>query len=127
MAFITVDPSLPDPVHSQIVDQIEAAIENGELPIGASLPTVRQLARDLQIAPNTVVRAYTTLQEHHWIVGDGRRGTTVSKHRPKTTVNDRLKKLRAALDRLVEIHIYRGYSPDQISEALDSVRKRLRT
>lgn len=127
MAFITVDPSLPDPVHSQIVDQIEAAIENGDLPVGASLPTVRQLARDLQVAPNTVVRAYATLQERRWIVGDGRRGTTVSKHRPKTNVNERLKKLRTALDRFVEIHIYRGYSRDQIGEVLDSVRKGLRT
>lgn len=127
MAFITIDPSLPDPVHTQIVAQIEAAIENGDLAIGASLPTVRQLARDLRIAPNTVVRAYATLQEQHWIVSDRRRGTKVSKHRPKSALSDRLKKLRAAVDRLVETHIYRGYSPDQIGDALDSVRKGLRT
>src|SRR5476649_2190695 len=126
MALIAINPELPDPVHVQLVAQIEAAIEHGDLKIGASLPTVRQLARDLGIAPNTVVRAYTTLQETGWIIGDGRRGTRVSNQRPQSNASERASTLRSAVDKLVETFVYRGYSPDFIGAALDTAARRCR-
>src|SRR5471030_839565 len=100
MALIAINPELPDPVHVQLVAQIEAAIEHGDLAIGAALPTVRQLARDLGIAPNTVVRAYAALQESGWIIGDGRRGTRVSDRRPPSTRSEKANNLRSAIDAL---------------------------
>ena len=126
MALIAINPELPDPVHVQLVAQIEAAIEHGDLKIGASLPTVRQLARDLGIAPNTVVRAYTTLRETGWIIGDGRRGTRVSNQRPQSNPSERASILRSAVDKLVETFVYRGYSPDLIGAALDTAARRCR-
>ena len=51
------------PVYRQIIDQILGGIAAGSLEPGAQLPTVRQLAVDLAINPNTVVRAYRELDE----------------------------------------------------------------
>jgi GntR family transcriptional regulator len=50
------------PVYRQIIDQIRGGIASGVLKAGHQLPTVRQLAVDLQINPNTVVRAYRELE-----------------------------------------------------------------
>jgi GntR family transcriptional regulator len=50
------------PVYRQIIDQVRGAIASGALRAGDQLPTVRQLAVDLAINPNTVVRAYRELE-----------------------------------------------------------------
>jgi DNA-binding transcriptional regulator YhcF (GntR family) len=50
------------PVYRQIIDQVRGGIASGALIAGDQLPTVRQLAVDLSINPNTVVRAYRELE-----------------------------------------------------------------
>ena len=50
------------PVYRQIIDQVRGGIASGSLAVGDQLPTVRQLAVDLSINPNTVVRAYRELE-----------------------------------------------------------------
>ena len=50
------------PVYRQIIDQVRGGVASGALAVGDQLPTVRQLAVDLAINPNTVVRAYRELE-----------------------------------------------------------------
>src|ERR1700694_3240035 len=50
------------PVYRQLIDQVRSGIASGSLSAGAQLPTVRQLAVDLAINPNTVMRAYRELE-----------------------------------------------------------------
>lgn len=50
------------PVYRQLIDQVRAGVASGSLIAGDQLPTVRQLAVDLQINPNTVMRAYRELE-----------------------------------------------------------------
>ena len=50
------------PVYRQLIDQISGGIASGSLTSGDQLPTVRQLAVDLAINPNTVMRAYRELE-----------------------------------------------------------------
>ena len=50
------------PVYRQIIDQVQAGIATGALASGHQLPTVRQMAVDLAINPNTVLRAYRELE-----------------------------------------------------------------
>src|SRR5882672_9280033 len=50
------------PVYRQIIDQVRGGIASGALTVGDQLPTVRQLAVDLSINPNTVARAYRELE-----------------------------------------------------------------
>ena len=62
----------------QIANQLRAGILAGQLDEGSQLPTVRQLAYDLDVAPNTVMRAYTILAEEGFLELRGRKGTIVS-------------------------------------------------
>jgi GntR family transcriptional regulator len=58
----TLDPKSGVPFYKQIILQIEMAISDGRLATGAQLPTVRSLAVELQVNPNTVARAYSELE-----------------------------------------------------------------
>ena len=77
-AAVQLDDSSPIPPFEQIRAQLESAILVGALPTGALLPTVRQLAADLDVAPNTVGRAYRALEEAGLVRTSGRRGTRVA-------------------------------------------------
>ena len=59
---ITLDAKSGVPFYRQIIDQIQFAIADGRLSCGDRLPTVRQLAVELKINPNTVARAYQELE-----------------------------------------------------------------
>src|SRR6185436_5701721 len=74
---ITVITSSPEPVYEQIVRQIQDRVASGELKPGTALPTVRQLAGDLQLNRNTVARAYKQLEDRGVILTAGRKGTFV--------------------------------------------------
>lgn len=76
-ATLTIDPDSPVPPFEQLRGQLDQQIRSGALPPGAQLPTVRQLAADLDLAKNTVVRAYRALEDAGLVVGDRRRGTVV--------------------------------------------------
>src|SRR5215813_317863 len=57
-----LDPNSGVPVYRQIIDQVQAGLAAGKLSRGDQLPTVRQVAVDLEINPNTVLRAYRELE-----------------------------------------------------------------
>jgi DNA-binding transcriptional regulator YhcF (GntR family) len=76
--MITIDPTLPDPPFDQVRSQIVRQVADGVLVPGDKLPTVRGLAADLGLAPNTVARAYRELEQTGVIATRGRAGTFVS-------------------------------------------------
>jgi DNA-binding transcriptional regulator YhcF (GntR family) len=80
--MLSIDPRSSVPPFVQLKDQLERQIRSGELEPGARLPTVRRLAADLAIAPNTVARAYRELEQQELIITRGRHGTMVADNRP---------------------------------------------
>src|SRR5690242_715035 len=66
------------PIYVQIVEQVRHSLEVGALQPGDQLPTVRQLASELAIAPNTIVRAYNDLQASGLIESKQGVGTVVA-------------------------------------------------
>jgi DNA-binding transcriptional regulator YhcF (GntR family) len=66
----------------ELTDDIERRIVDGVLAPGERLPSVRRLADDLDLAPNTVASAYRLLGDRGVVVGRGRRGTFVVDLRP---------------------------------------------
>ena len=74
---IDIDPSSAVPPFEQLRTQVAAQVASGELPAGARLATVRQLAADLGLAPNTVARAYRELEADGVVATYGRKGTFV--------------------------------------------------
>src|SRR5215472_3179697 len=61
--WLDVNPRSGVPLYVQLVQQIKHAMEIGVLQHGEQLPTVRQLASELTIAPNTIVKAYDELAQ----------------------------------------------------------------
>jgi GntR family transcriptional regulator len=61
-AVLTVDPRSGVPIYLQIIEQVKRSVALGILQAGEQLPTVKQLALDLTINPNTVARAYRELE-----------------------------------------------------------------
>lgn len=72
-----IDLSSSRPPFEQLRGQIATQVTSGELPAGTRLPTVRQLAAELGLAPNTVARAYRELESDGVVATHGRRGTVV--------------------------------------------------
>ena len=70
------------PPYARVRDAVVRAIERGALLPGDRVPTVRGLAEDLGLAPNTVARAYRELEDDGWLVGRGRAGTYVTARPP---------------------------------------------
>ncbi len=77
MTLLQIDPDGPIAPFEQVRAQIAAMVANGELMPAQKLPTVRQLAADLGLAPNTVARAYRELEADNIITTHRRRGTFV--------------------------------------------------
>ena len=76
--MLTVDARSAVPPFEQLRLQLLEQIQSGELPHGARLPTVRRLADDLGLAPNTVARCYRELEQAGAIETRGRNGSFVA-------------------------------------------------
>lgn len=94
--MLRIDPASPDAPFAQIRAQLIAQITAGTLEPGDRLPTVRRLAGDLGIAPNTVARAYRELEADGLIVGRGRSGTFVTDPAAERAGGDHAAAARAA-------------------------------
>jgi len=75
--LFTVDPRSGVPLYLQLIDQIKRAVALGTLASGEQLPTVKALALDLTINPNTVARAYRELERDRVIETSPGRGSFV--------------------------------------------------
>jgi GntR family transcriptional regulator len=100
MTTVELDASSPVPPFEQLRSQLEELIRSGALVTGAQLPTVRQLAADLAVAPGTVARAYQELEAAGLVAGQGRRGTVVTG--APTPARERRRLLREAAARYLD-------------------------
>jgi len=75
--MVTIDPDGDTPPYEQLRIQLARLVADQELEPGAKLPTVRKLAADLGLAPNTVARTYRELEADGLITTQGRRGSFV--------------------------------------------------
>lgn len=80
---VRVDDAAEVSIYEQIVAQVQEAVATGVLAAGERLPTVRQLADELDIAPGTVARAYGELERRGVVVTEGARGTRVADRQRK--------------------------------------------
>ncbi len=81
------------PVYRQIIDQVRGGMASGSLAAGDQLPTVRQLAVDLAINPNTVLRAYRELELGALLETHQGTGTFISSRKLKRDDAERSRQL----------------------------------
>ncbi len=99
--FITLNTSSFIPPYEQIRLQIQMLIVASQLTSGMALPSVRQLARDLGVAPNTIARAYSELERDGWVVTSVRKGVSVASSPPTITEEERKQRLELAVAQLL--------------------------
>ena len=120
MRFL-IDTKSGVPFYRQIIEQVKFAIARGDLRPGDRLPTVRQLAVDLAINPNTVIRAYRELEIEGTVDTQQGSGTFVSDRRPDIDRLERQRMLNQILtDMLARASTY-GLTLDEV---LDGLRQR---
>jgi GntR family transcriptional regulator len=123
--WIEVNPRGGVPIYVQIVDQVRHALEVGGLRPGERLPTVRQLASELTIAPNTIVKAYNELQRMGLVESRPGVGTVVAEGVEEI---DRERRVGAIFERLrvlVRDAAALGISEDELWASLDAEFERI--
>ena len=106
------------PFYRQIIEQIKFAIGRGDLKPGDRLPTVRQLAVDLSINPNTVIRAYRELEIEGVLDTQQGSGTFVGEWRPEIDALERRRMLDQILTELLARASGYGFTLDEVLEGL---------
>ncbi len=110
------------PIYEQLVRQVREAIARGELEQEERLPSIRALARDLVVNPNTIIRALSELEREGLLVSRHGLGYFVAGGRIDTTKSARKRKLLEALDAWLTEAVNHGFSSE---ETLDMVKSRL--
>ncbi len=74
---IVIDIDHPEPLFAQLIEQIKQAVQSGQLSPGDPLPSIRQLANELEMNSKTVAKAYRLLERDSVVQTKGYRGTFV--------------------------------------------------
>jgi GntR family transcriptional regulator len=115
---ILLSNSSSEPIYEQIACQVRAQIIAGELEEGGLLPSIRALARDLQISVITTKRAYEELEKEGLIDTVGGKGTFVAAQNPAFLREKRMKAVEEKLLAAVAEARLLGVGPDELGDML---------
>ncbi len=117
---IRVDTTLPTPIWSQIEEAVRHLVASGALRPGAALPSVRDLARDQRINPNTVAKAYQRLADAGVVEARRGEGTFVAERPPAMPAAERARVLREGATRFAALAVNLGAAQAEAVESLQS-------
>ncbi len=110
-------------IYRQIADQVARFVATGDLAVGEPLPSIRGLAKELLINPNTVVKAYSDLVRDGIVETQAGRGFFVAKRRQVYSKSERLRRLDEAIQGLVNQAVSLDFSLDEVSQrTLDALQ-----
>jgi DNA-binding transcriptional regulator YhcF (GntR family) len=112
------------PVYRQLIDQVRAGIASGSLNAGNQLPTVRQLAVDLEINPNTVMRAYRELELGGLLETHQGTGTFISDKKPERKTAERERQLGQMAGEFAARAGAAGFTVEELIERLEELLPR---
>jgi len=112
------------PVYRQLIDQVRAGIASGTLAAGDQLPTVRQLAVDLEINPNTVMRAYRELELGGLLETHQGTGTFISDKKPEKKTAERDRQLSQMAGEFAARAGAAGFSLEELIDRLQDLLPR---
>jgi len=112
------------PVYRQIMDQVQAGVAAGALEPGHQLPTVRQVAVDLSINPNTVARAYRELEIRGVLDTQQGMGTFIGRQKVRRDEVERRRQLHQMVGEFVARAGGAGFSVAELLEQLHELLDR---
>jgi len=107
------------PIYRQITDQVRRAVATGRLGVADQLPSVRALAEDLVVNPNTVARAYTDLAREGLIEARPGRGAFIIRKRKVFTREEGWRRLEPLLESLIGEAMAMDFTREELREAFE--------
>ncbi|GEN34401.1 GntR family transcriptional regulator [Aneurinibacillus danicus] len=120
---IIISNTSKEPIYQQIKNQMKQSILKGELEEGDALPSIRQLAKDLQISVITTKRAYEDLEKEGFIVSVVGKGSFVAGQNKDFLREKRLKAIEEKLAEVVGESKLVGISLEELGEMLELLYK----
>ena len=120
---IQIDNNLSTPLFNQLMDEIKKAVMDGLLKPGDSLPSVRQLANDLELNHNTVAKAYRILERDSVIQTKGYRGTSIHGDAKQNSTVDMNDSIIIKLNETIKSLRESGATDSEIRIAFSNVMK----
>ena len=111
------------PYYRQIIKQVELAVADGRLSKGSQLPTVRSLAVELRINPNTVARAYNEMEIRGIVNTQQGSGTFVSEKKIDFTEEERKEILSSLIRSFLANAASYGFATEEILRSLESLKE----
>src|SRR3990172_7435661 len=123
--LFTVHTTDDRPIYLQIIQQVKYAVAGGALAPGVLVPSVRDLARQLVVNPNTVARAYRELQTEGILQPVGGPGLEITKAAGKRCRDDRRDLVRRRLRSALQEARGSGLEPDDVEQLVKQEFKRV--
>ena len=123
MFTVSLDLSSGVPVYRQIIDHVTTGMATGSLKPGDQLPTVRQLAVDLTINPNTVVRAYRELEIRGVLETQQGTGTFISTKKIKSDEDESERRLDQIVAEVVARAGAGGFTVNDLLDRLNALQQ----
>ncbi len=123
--FISIDPSSGLPIYLQIAQQIKTAVAMGRLQPEDPLPSVRQLAVELAVNPNTVARAYLDLEIEGVIYKRQGAGTFVSSQVVEMSKAERRRLLNELLEMALVEGVNLGLQEGELRDAFERLLEKI--
>jgi len=111
------------PVYRQVIDQVTGGIAAGALTAGDQLPTVRQLAVDLSINPNTVIRAYREMEIRGVLETHQGTGTFIGNQKVQRNDAERQRRLNQLVGEFVARAGSAGFTLEEVLEPLHEMQR----
>src|SRR5271157_3052350 len=113
MVHLKLDPASPIPMYLQIVEQVRRAVASGALQADDEMPSVRALASEHLINPNTVARAYLELEREGLLTKRRGAGTYVSHEAARMRDAQRTRIVAGLIDKALAAAHEFGWTPEQ--------------
>ena len=125
MIRLRLDPASPSPIYSQIMEQVRWAVAAGALRPDDELPSVRALAAEQLINPNTVARAYLELEREGLVTKKRGTGTYISAQAARLSEKNRARMVAGLLDDALRQVTSMHMPPEQIRKIFEERLKAL--
>ncbi len=103
------------PIYQQIIDHVKKLITTGELDIGAKLPSIRQLAKELQVSAITTKRAYEELERENFINTVPSKGSFVAERDLDQVKEEYLKKIEVHMRKIMLLSEFCGLNEEELA------------
>ena len=107
------------PIYEQLIRKIKEKIMKGYLNPGDHLPSVRKMARELNVTPNTVQKAYSMLEQERVIMTVRGKGAFVADKKPEIDNRQKLEELRREIKPLIMELLYSGVEKSDIINMIE--------